>query len=159
MTFTYCPNCGDLLTLKDIGDEGPVPFCADCDAPWFSFSWPCVLCLVVDDRGGVVLTREPNRATYGGVAGYIRQGESAESAARREVKEELGLAVAELRYAKSGIVRDRLMLCFICQVSGTEITVSEELESAGWFPAAEARALLREGSVIRQLLDDYMDRK
>ena len=55
MTFSFCPQCGGKLETKEIGDEGLVPFCVKCSRPFFSFSYPCVLCIVTDGAGNFLL--------------------------------------------------------------------------------------------------------
>ena len=58
MEFNYCPVCGAALQGRILGDEGEVPYCEACSRPWFSFSYPCVICLAVDENGDIALIRE-----------------------------------------------------------------------------------------------------
>ena len=55
MQFDYCPKCGVKLVPKKIGDEGFVPRCGKCERPWFSFSYPCVICLCISEDDEVLL--------------------------------------------------------------------------------------------------------
>ena len=74
------------------------------------------------------------------------------------VEEEVGLIVDELKYVKSYGYSDKLMLGFFCKAKNADLKISEkELYSAGWFPASEAQRLVRQGSVIKQLLDEYIN--
>lgn len=156
MVFIHCPLCGKKLDQKEIGDEGLVPFCFTCNSVFFNFSWPCVLCLVADEKDNVVLIRESADGKYGGVAGFIKQGETMENAANREVKEEIGLTVYEQKFIKSCGFSDRLMMCFICKVENDQLILSKENYSAEWFPITEAQKLVRQGSVISQLIEYYL---
>ena len=102
MRYTFCPNCGQHLTARPIGDEGLVPWCDACQRPWFDSFSTCIIAAVINNRGEVLLqreTRRPDREVL--VAGYIKPGESAEGAARREIAEETGLTVTALRYVAS----------------------------------------------------------
>lgn len=124
----------------------------------FSFSYPCVLCLVFDENNNVVLQKSEENGNYGGVAGFIKEGETAEDAVKREIEEEVGLIVNELKYVKSYGYSDRLMLGFFCKAEKAELRISEkEVYSAGWFPAGEAQDLVRQGSVgnIKITLIDF----
>jgi ribosomal protein S18 acetylase RimI-like enzyme len=160
MIFEYCPKCGQKLDKKEIGDEGLVPFCIPCNTPWFSFSYPCILCLIVDENDNVVLTRDKANTYYGGVAGFIKESETAENAAKREIEEEVGLIVDDIQFVKSSMARDNLMMTFICRTKNAELKISEkELYAAEWFPVNEAINLVRQGSVIRQLIDEYLQTK
>jgi len=102
MNFSYCPDCGEKLDMKEIGDEGYVPYCSNCKTPHFSFSYPCVLCIVMNEDDEVALIKQSYVSNnYVGIAGYLKQGETAEICAKREVEEETGLEVKEVHYSKS----------------------------------------------------------
>ena len=58
MQFKFCPECGEKLITKTIGDEGEISFCENCGRPWFSFSYPCVICLLTDGAGKYALIRQ-----------------------------------------------------------------------------------------------------
>ena len=159
MIFKYCPECSNKLTEKEIGDEGLVPFCENCNRPWFSFSYPCVICLVLDNQGNIALIKQSYVSdNYICVAGYIKQGENAENSAIREVEEETGLKVTKANYINSYYYqkRDNLMLGFACTVDKGEFNISREVDKAQWFTLSEATNLLRKGSIASQLLYDYL---
>ena len=159
MVFNYCPICGEKLTNREIGDEGSIPFCEKCGRPWFTFSYPCVLCLVIDNDENIALIKQSYVSDhYVCVAGYVKEKETIEQAARREVEEETGLCVHSVKYIKSYYYpkRDNLMHGFICRVKTSDFTLSCEVDRAQWFPLEEGMKLLREGSVARTLLNDYM---
>jgi len=162
MVFEYCPKCGKKLDKKEIGDEGLVPFCGSCDRVFFSFSYTCVLCLVIDENENVVLTKaKPDSPRYGCVAGYVKEGETVEDAAKREVEEEIGLVVSELTFVKSRLHNtDTLMINFICKAKNSELKISEkELYSAEWFTLQEAQEIpdSKIGSGTKSLLTDYAE--
>ena len=88
MRYTHCPDCGQRLSARPIGDEGLVPWCESCRRPWFDTFSTCIITAVMNEKGEVLLqreTRRPDREVL--VAGYIKPGESAEDAARREIRE------------------------------------------------------------------------
>ena len=97
MQFKFCPTCGKLLTLKEAGDDGPTPYCGSCDKMWFDMFASCIIVLVANEYDEIALLHQPNLSERGVfVSGYITPGESAEEAAVREVKEELGLEIEAL---------------------------------------------------------------
>lgn len=161
MKFTYCPYCGGRLVQKSIGDEGEVPFCESCGRPWFSFSYPCVICLLTDGEGNYALIRQTYATKkYVCVAGFIHEGEIAEQTAVREVREETGLEVQEIRCLGSWFYpkHDNLMIGFMCRVQHGEFHLSEnEVESAGWFDENSARELLSQGTVGIELLRKWLE--
>jgi NAD+ diphosphatase len=164
MRFVYCPQCGDRLTSRALGDEGPTPYCVRCTKPFFDVPRPCVLVAVLNEVGEVALLKqsyisETHRVL---VAGLIKPDETAEEAAAREVEEETGQNVQSVRYVASyGHPRaDALMLGFVARVEKREFCLSCEVDEAAWFPIEDARGLLKPGSIgqklfsaVRQLIE------
>lgn len=154
MHHTFCPACGKKLSARPLGDEGLVPWCEDCQRPWFDAFSTCIITAVINADGKVLLqreTRRPEREVL--VAGYIKPGESAEDAARREIKEETGLTATSLRYMGSWPHEgERLMLGFCAMSEGDARSDSSEVVSARWCTLDEAVAALREGSIAQQVV-------
>lgn len=155
MHHTFCPDCGQQLTVRPIGDEGLVPWCDACQRPWFDSFSTCIIAAVMNAEGQVLLqreTRRPDREVL--VAGYIKPGESAEDAARREISEETGLTATALRYVASYPHMDgnMLMLGFAATAEGTCHPSASEVVSSRWCTLDEAVAALREGSIAQQVV-------
>ena len=155
MRYTHCPNCGHILTARELGDEGLVPWCDDCSRPWFDSFSTCIITAVMNAAGQVLLQRESRRPEMEVlVAGYIKPGESAEDAVCREIAEETGLTATTLRYVGSfphggG---DRLMLGFCAQAEGIARPDSTEVVSSRWTSLDDAIASLRQGSIAQQVV-------
>ena len=155
MRFIHCPDCGQALSARSLGDEGLVPWCESCQRPWFDSFSTCIIAAVMNSRGEVLLQREirrPDREVL--VAGYIKPGESAEDAARREIAEETGLTTTTLRYIASYPHMDgnQLMLGFAARADGASCPASSEVVSSRWATLENAVASLREGSIAQQLV-------
>ena len=155
MRYTFCPDCGQQLTARPLGDEGLVPWCGACQRPWFEVFSTCIIAAVMNAEGQVLLqreTRRPDREVL--VAGYIKPGETAEDAARREIAEETGLTVTELRYVTSYPHMDgnMLMLGFAATAEGELQPSVSEIASARWCALDKAVAALREGSIAQQVV-------
>ena len=80
MHFTYCPDCGTKTVLRQMGDDGAVPYCAQCEKPLFDMFSTCVLSVILNDTGSIALIRQSygQQETFVGVAGYMKPGESGE---------------------------------------------------------------------------------
>lgn len=155
MRYTHCPDCGRILTARELGDEGLVPWCDECRRPWFDSFSTCIITAVMNADGQVLLQRESRRPEMEVlVAGYVKPGESAEDATRREIAEETGLAATSLRYMGSWPHGggDRLMLGFAAQAEGETRPDSTEVVSSRWATLDEAVAALREGSIAQQVV-------
>lgn len=156
MHFTYCPHCGEKLIDKEIGDEGMIPYCNQCRVPLWDMFTTSVICAVVNEYREVALIRQNyvSAANYVCIAGIMKPGESAEDAARREIKEEIGQDVEKLQYIQSYPYEKKamLMLGFRADVKKKELRLSGEVDSARWVPFSEALGKLREGSIAWQLV-------
>ena len=155
MRYEYCPLCGEKTQLRQLGDEGDVPWCEGCGRPFFDGFAVCVLSVVVSGEE-ICLIRQSYGDTnkYVGVAGYVKCGETAEEAACREVQEEIGIVPESVRFLSSHFYqgRDQLMLGFLARVSKQELRISGELCEARWFSAREAEKTVRQGSIIHKLV-------
>lgn len=163
MDFTFCPRCGEKLRPKLCGDEGEVPYCESCKRPFFPFSYPCVICLCISEDGSEIALIKQGYVSenYVNVAGYVKQGETPEVTAVREVKEEIGLDAISVRYVGSWYhaKSDNLMLGFECKVKKGELVLSSEVDEADWFTLESARNLLRRDSIGMSLLEKCLDRR
>ncbi|MBQ5335400.1 MAG: NUDIX domain-containing protein [Oscillospiraceae bacterium] len=158
MKFTFCPDCGAKAVLRQIGDEGAVPYCGNCRRPLFEMFSTCVLSVVMNSAGEILLIRQSygDTARFVGVAGYMKCGETAEEAAAREIAEETGIAVkpGEMRYLFSAWheARDQLMLCFCVRTEQTAFRLSDEVAAAQWFSPEDAAEAVRKGSIIERVV-------
>lgn len=151
----FCPKCGNRLMVKE-SDEESALFCPHCRNTIFPRIEPCIIVLV--SRGNDVLLaqhRLRNTGFYSCLAGFIETGESAEQAVRREVMEETGIRVCNVRYrgSQSWPFPSQLMLGFTAEYEGGEIHVQEsELKCAAWFPRDNCPATPPEGSMAYRLI-------
>ena len=156
MRFDFCPKCGEKLVLRQIGDEGEIPYCEVCQRPWFDMFSTCVLNVVVNEDNEVLLIRQSygDTAKYVGVAGFMKVGETPEQSAAREVLEETGLNAESITYIDSAFYdgRDQLMLGMLARVKKAECHISGELLEAKWFNIDEAAATVRDGSIIQRFI-------
>ncbi|MGM9815522.1 MAG: NAD(+) diphosphatase [Lepagella sp.] len=157
MTFKFCPDCGAPLSRLDLGDDKDVPWCDSCDRPWFPIFPSAIIALVYNDRGEVLLLRQSYISTRfcNLVSGYILPGEDAETCARREIMEETGLRVDDLRLVCTNWFarKEMMMIGFFAHVADTSFSLSSEVDSAFWCPISEALSHLstRPGSTSRLL--------
>jgi NAD+ diphosphatase len=150
----YCQYCGCELIAKEIGDEGMVPYCNQCNQIFLKSPKPCVIVAVVSLDGEIVLLKQEyvSKTNWVLVAGYIKDGESAEETVLREVLEEIGLQVQSYRYVESYpfVQRGQLMLGYLAMVEKLPLIPSCEVDEIGWFTFDEGEKLLRAGSIAEQ---------
>ena len=156
MHFTYCPDCGTKTVQRQMGDDGAVPYCAQCEKPLFDMFSTCVLSVILNDTGSIALIRQSygQQETFVGVAGYMKPGETAEQAALREIAEETGITADRIAFAFSAWheAKGQLMLCFLAHTAQTAFTCSQEVREAKWFAPEDAKHAVRTGSIIERLV-------
>lgn len=159
MRFKFCPECSEMLVTKQCGDDENVPFCENCNRPYFPHSSPCVIVLPVNEKGEFALTRQSYGDTerYVLTAGFMKENESVEDCCKRELYEELGLETVKLSYVKSYPYpkRDNLMLGFVAKVEKREFECSDEVRDAKWVSCREAEKLLENSAIALKLLCDF----
>jgi NAD+ diphosphatase len=140
-----CGKCGGTTTVKDGGWRRK---CWACGADWFPRTDPVVIMLVVDRTGERCILAHEHRyapGMYSTLAGFLEPGEDIEHAVRREVMEETGITVGEVRYHQSQPwpFPHSLMLGCIAFADTEELVIDkEELADARWFSRAEAQAMM-----------------
>lgn len=147
---SHCPACGGPTRR---GAGGHVRVCEADGSEHHPRTDPAVIMLVSDGDDRCVLGRQPSwpPGRYSTLAGFVETGESAEQAVVREVAEEVGLTVVDIRYTGSQPwpFPASLMLGFTARaVDGEVVLVDGELEAARWFSRAELRAEVAAGRVL-----------
>lgn len=157
-SMQFCPTCGTKLelcktfTAKD---------CPNCKRQIFPQIEPCVIVLV-SKEDKILLARhvQRNQDIYTCIAGFIEAGESAEEAVAREVKEEVGINIKNIKYkgSQGWPFPDQLMLAFTAEYeSGTIQLQEEELSDAQWFSRENLPATPLPGSVAYKLINNLFD--
>lgn len=160
MRALFCPHCGTRLTGKWIGDEGLVPYCDSCTKPIFESSSVCILTMVINELNEVALLRQNyvSKDFYVFVAGYYKPGESAEDTVKREVFEEIGQTVNELKFIKSEYHErlDTLFLLYVSKVIKEPFVLSSEVDDAFWVKLPLDESLLNQKGVALMLYKAYL---
>jgi mutator protein MutT len=94
----FCPRCGSA-NFPATGDRSFT--CGDCSFNYYANSSAAVAVLLFNPKGELLLTRraiEPHRGKLDLPGGFIDPMETAEQAAIREIREELGIEIHSLRY-------------------------------------------------------------
>lgn len=133
-THRFCGACG-TPTVQIEGERcAKCPACSHMAYPRIS---PAMMVLV--KRGeSILLARHAASPApfYTALAGFLEAGESAEEAVHREVFEEVGLKVENIRYfgSQNWPFPHSLMIAYTAEYAGGEITIDEnEIAEAAWF--------------------------
>lgn len=147
----YCANCGTATAMIKAGWSRA---CPACDAQHFPRVDPVVI-MIAEHDGRALLGRGRGwpKGRYSALAGFVEPGESIEEAVAREIREEAGIAVRNVRYVASQPwpFPSSLMVACTSDALDDMLTVdANELEDAMWVPRAEVAAVLggQEGAFI-----------
>lgn len=149
----FCSKCG--APLKD-DLYFTARTCIQCGKQYFPQLEPAIITLV--SKGDeILLAQHRNRGNgmYSCIAGFVEVGETIENAVYREVLEETGLKVKNIRYvgSQSWPFPDQLMLAFRAEYESGEIEVQEsELSDAQWFKRDKLPKTPGPGSVAYNLI-------
>jgi NAD+ diphosphatase len=154
----YCGQCGSALE-HSIGTTEKK--CLSCKVSFFPRFSPAVMVLI-QHEDKILLARSPhfNAGLYSLIAGFIDVGETAEQAAHREVKEELGIEITDLEYfsTQTWPFPDSFMIAFKAKYHRGELKMDTvEIEDAQWFEANNLPQLPSHASIARQLIDKVLE--
>jgi NAD+ diphosphatase len=167
-THRFCANCGNPTVSAE---AGYVRACPRCGTQHHPRTDPVVITLIHDgDR--VLLGRNATwpEARFSCLAGFVEPGESLEEAVEREVGEEAGITVTDVRYVSSQPwpFPASLMLGFEAAYAGGEPHPHDrELQAVRWVSGGELRrAAAGEGdmqippplAIARRLMDGWLER-
>ena len=156
-TSSHCSRCGGAIEriARTWGKR-----CLDCDHEHYPHIHPCVIVLI--RRGEeFLLARKPEWAPgrYSLVAGFVDFGESLEECVEREVFEETGLKVTNVRYvgSQNWPFPCQLMAGFVAEYASGAISLDDdELEDARWFSRADMPGGLPPArSIARWIIDRF----
>jgi len=155
----FCGRCG-TPTERKVHERSRV--CPSCGQTHYPRLAPVAMALVT--RGDeLLLARSPHfpPGMMSVLAGFVEPGESLEECLVREVREEVGVEVDNLRYFSSQPwpFPHSLMVAFHCDyVSGEIVPQEGEIEAAGWFRIDDLPVLPHRLSIARRLIEDALAR-
>jgi NAD+ diphosphatase len=152
----YCGRCGH--PTEDKTDERAI-VCGECGLVNYPRLSPAVIVAVTrDDRILLATNKRFRLPFYSVLAGFVEPGETLETCVEREIREEVGITVKDIRYFgnQPWPFPDSLMIGFTANYAGGEITVDkEELVHADWYTRDNLPRIPPSISIARQLIDDF----
>jgi NAD+ diphosphatase len=139
----FCARCGEATAVIRAGWARR---CPRCTAEHFPRTDPVVI-MVAEHEGRALLGRQASwpAGRYSALAGFVEPGESVEEAVAREVWEEAGVRVTDVRYVASQPwpFPSQLMIACLARAESDALTVDRtELEDAIWVSRDQVRAVL-----------------
>ena len=153
----FCGRCGAPMQM-DLDERAMT--CGPCATINYPRIVPCIIVLI--SRGEeLLLARHANfpRPMYSTLAGFIEAGETAEETLVREVREEVGVEVSNIRYfqSQSWPFPSQLMLGYFAEWAGGDIVCDlDEIADAQWFHYRELPMIPPVSSISGQLIQQYI---
>jgi NAD+ diphosphatase len=155
--FTYCGRCGRETSY--VKDER-AKICHECGLISYPRISPAIIVAVV--RDGKILLAQGKRFRlpfYSVLAGFVEPAENLEECIVREIREEVGIEIENIRYFSSQPwpFPDSLMIAFFADYKSGEIEIDPaELVDAGWFAPDNLPEIPPEGSVARKMINEFI---
>lgn len=162
-THLYCGRCGAQNELLDHERAKKCPNCGLITYPRIS---PAVIVRVdrfTADGPRLLLARNHRfrRGWFSVLAGFVEPGETLEACVRREIKEEVGINVKNIRYfgSQPWPFPNSLMIAYTAEYADGELELEEEeIAEAHWFAADDLPNIPSKMSISRRLIDDFINR-
>nr|WP_246351672.1 NAD(+) diphosphatase [Deinobacterium chartae] len=156
-THRFCGRCGAVCAPLE-GERARA--CSRCGLVAYPRLSPAVIVRIERD-GELLLARGRNTppGMFSTLAGFVEPGESLEAAVHREVREEVGLALRDLRYfgSQPWPFPHSLMVAFTACYAGGELRPDPaELLEARWFRPDALPEIAGPISIARTMIDDFV---
>ena len=153
----FCGICGGPMKLHTAISKR----CENCGKEVWPQVAPAIIVRITRGADEILMARARNFRSdfYGLIAGFVETGETLEEAVVREVREETGLEVSNIRYFDSQPwpYPSGLMVGFTADYAGGQIHIQhEELQNVAWFHRDHLPNLPEKLSIARRLIDDWL---
>ena len=154
----FCGRCGKK-TRNVLSERAKI--CPECGLILYPIVTPAVIMAVT--KGDEILLVHANKypsGFYSVLAGFVEPGETLEAAVKREVKEEVGIEIADIKYFTSQPwpFPHSIMIGFnACYAGGDIVADGTEIESAAWYKIDNLPANIPSPMTIsRKLIDNFV---
>lgn len=159
-THQYCGRCG--IPVQSMPHERAKK-CPSCGLTSYPRLAPAIIVSIerAGPAGREILLAHNKRhplGFYSVLAGFVEPGESLEECTRREIREEVGIEVKNIRYfgSQPWPFPNSLMIAFLAEYAGGEIVLEEdELDDANWFSPDALPPIPPPISIARQMIDSF----
>lgn len=155
--------CGRCATPTETIPTERAKQCPNCGLHSYPRLSPAIIVLI--ERGNEILLARSHRHPpdrFSVLAGFVEPGETLEEATAREIYEEVGIRVKNIRYfgSQPWPFPNSLMIGFTCEYAGGDIVLEEaEMAEAGWFTVDTLPRIPGSISISRQLIDWFIEKQ
>ena len=158
ISHSFCGRCG---TKTQLDEKDMMLKCPSCGQVHYPRIAPAIIVAIRnDDKLLMAQHSYHDTIRYALIAGFVEPGEAIEEAVHREVSEEVGIRIRNLKYMKSQSwpFPNSLMLGFIAEYESGDIKVDgDEIVKAKWFKKDEIIRYKSDISISDWLIQDFID--
>ena len=155
----FCGKCG---RQTEDGQDERAKVCPRCRLINYPRVSPAIIVAVIKKNQILLANNIRFKLGYYSVlAGFVEPGENLETCVAREIQEEVGISVKNIRYFASQPwpFPNSLMVAFLADYAGGEINTNKaEIRDAGWFTADNLPNIPPRITIARQLIDWFLNR-
>lgn len=161
----FCSSCGEMTT-RHANEFAMV--CPACEYTQYPRLQPCVIVAITrhdeENQPSILLARSPRFTIpmFSLIAGFVEVGETLEQAVAREVKEEVGIDIKNIRYMSSQPwpFPSNIMIGFQAEYAGGELVLQEdEISEAAFYPFDQLPLLPPTGSIANRIIEQIVGGK
>ena len=157
-TQRFCSQCGgrNFLNHNEIAMQ-----CGECRVIHYPRIYPCII-VAVRNQDKILLAQHPRHkgGMYTVIAGFLEVGETLEQCVAREVKEETGVNIKNIRYfgSQPWAFPSSMMIAFVADYDSGDIQPDyTELADVKWFTPQQLPPVAPEGTIARALIDHTVE--
>ncbi|MGC7872722.1 NAD(+) diphosphatase [Desulfosporosinus sp. SYSU MS00001] len=157
-THQFCSRCGGQTEYKHDERAKICPACGFVNYPRIS---PAIIVAIIKEHE--ILLAKGSRfqgGFYSVLAGFVEPGETFEECVQREVGEEVGIKVKNIKYfgSQPWPFPDSIMVGFTAEYASGDINIdNKEIIDAGWFTSEKLPLIPKTGSIARRLIDWFVE--
>ena len=155
--------CGRCASPTETMSAERAKLCPNCRLQTYPRLSPAII-VAIEKEDKILLARShrhpPDRFSV--LAGFVEPGETLEEATAREIFEEVGIQVKNIRYfgSQPWPFPNSLMIAFTCEYAGGQIVLEEaEMAEAAWFSVEELPKIPSSVSISRELIDWFIEKQ
>ena len=154
----FCSQCGGR---NHFNHNQTAMQCTDCRTLHYPRIFPCII-VAVRKGDEILLAQHPRHKgdMYTVIAGFVEAGETLEQCVAREVKEETGINVTNIRYfgSQPWAFPSSMMVAFLADYDSGEIKPDyTELSDAAWFSPDKIPLVAPVGTIARALIEQTLE--
>ncbi|WP_162045442.1 NAD(+) diphosphatase [Vibrio taketomensis] len=153
-SMRFCPLCGgrNHLNHTQLAMQ-----CGQCRTLHYPRIFPCII-VAVRKQDQILLAQHPRHRNgmYTVIAGFLEVGETLEQCVAREIKEETGIEVTNIRYfgSQPWAFPSSMMMAFLADYQAGDVKPDySELSDAQWFSIDQMPPVAPKGTIARALID------